>query len=132
MKVKLVTVRSLAQGGAKDRKFADEFNKAATRCEVDEEDMEELGVKPGECVKLTTREGSVVLEATKSSQSPHRGIVFVAYGPWINSITSSETGGTGMPTLKGAEAEIEPCPGGRVLGLEELLDRNLKKAGRLE
>jgi len=130
LKVIVVTGRSIAQGRSKESKFSDEYARAAATCEVDPEDLSTLGVKPGQKVKLTTSRGSVNLFASVSSQSPHRGIVFIPFGPWANSLMDAETDGTGMPTLKGMEAEIELAAEDEVLGLKELLAKNLKERGR--
>ncbi|MGQ9513607.1 MAG: molybdopterin dinucleotide binding domain-containing protein [Thermoproteota archaeon] len=129
MKFILVTGRSLVQGETKERKFTEEYRRAVATCEIDPEDLASMGIQTGETVKLTTKAGSISLRAARSSQAPHRGILFVAYGPWINAIVSSETNSTGMPTLKGMEVEVEPAPGERIQQLEDLLKR---KAGMIE
>jgi formylmethanofuran dehydrogenase subunit D len=127
LKAILITGRSLRQGGAKERKFTIEYREAVTTCEVDAEDFEALGVMPGQNIKLTTRSGSIVLRAVASSQAPHRGIVFVPYGPWANALVESSSDGTGMPTLKGIEVEVQPALEGEILDLKELLRQNLKE-----
>jgi formylmethanofuran dehydrogenase subunit D len=83
--------------------------------------MDRLGVKPGECVRLTSREGSVVVRAARGRPGAHPGIVFLPYGPYASLLMGTETGGTGMPHLKGIPVEVEPAPGERVLGVDELL-----------
>lgn len=93
---------------------------------MDPEDLASLGVQAGQNIRLTTKGGSIVLRAAKSSQAPHKGIVFVAYGPWVNVLTNSDSEGTGMPTLKGIEAEVEPAPGEGIQDLRGLLRNNLK------
>jgi len=121
LKAIVVTGRSLAQGKAKENKFSDEYMKASAACEVDPDDLASLGVQAGQNVKLANGKGSVVLRAVKSSQAPHRGMVFVAYGPWVNVLMDPDSDGTGMPTLKGVEVEIQPAPGEEVKDLRELL-----------
>jgi formylmethanofuran dehydrogenase subunit D len=38
-----------------------------------------------------------------------------------------ETHGTGMPSLKGIPAEVEPAPKERVLSLPEILEEHFKR-----
>lgn len=125
LKVIVVTGRSLAQGRAKEKKFTEEYRQAVATCEIDPDDLASLGIQAGQNVRLANSKGSIVLKAVKSSQSPHRGIFFVAYGPWVNVLTDSDSDGTGMPTLKGIEAEVEPAPGEEVQDLRGLLRKNL-------
>jgi len=96
-------------------------------CEIDPEDMKHLGVKENQSVKISTDYGSVVVRAVKSLRSPHRGAVFVPYGPWASVIVNPETHGTGMPSFKGIEAIIEPASEKQVLQLQELLRQHYKK-----
>lgn len=94
---------------------------------MDPEDMKRLGVRENKSVRIVTNCGSVVLRAVKSLRAPHPGAVFVPYGPWISLVMNSETQGTGMPSLKGVAAEVEPAPKEPVLTLPELLKKHLKK-----
>lgn len=126
MKAIVVTGRSLAQGKAKEKKFSEEYMKASAACEIDPDDLASLGIQAGQNVRLANGKGSVVLRAAKSSQAPHRGIVFVAYGPWVNVLTDPDSDGTGMPTLKGIEVEIQSAPGEEVQDLRGLLGHSLK------
>ena len=54
-------------------------------------------------------------------------IAFIPYGPWANLIMDPQTHGTGMPSLKGISAEIEPALDQEVLPLLELLQINYRK-----
>ena len=98
-----------------------------TICEIDPEDMRYLGVKENQNVKITTDYGSVVVRAVKSLRAPHRGAVFVPYGPWASIVVNPKTHGTGMPSFKGIEAIIEPASNEQVLRLQELLQQHYKK-----
>jgi len=129
LKAIVLTGRSLAQGRAKERKFSEEYMKASTACEVDPDDLESLGIQAGQNVRLVNGRGSVVLRAVKSSQAPHRGMVFVAYGPWVNVLMDPDSDGTGMPTLKGIEVEVEPAPDEEVKELRSLLREHGPKGG---
>jgi formylmethanofuran dehydrogenase subunit D len=128
LKVTLLTGRTLRQGQGKEKgKLSDFYRKNVAICEMDPEDMKRLGVRENENVKVVTSCGSVVLRAVKSLRAPHSGTVFVPYGPWISLVMNSETQSTGMPSLKGVTAKVEPAPKEPVLTLPELLKKHLKK-----
>lgn len=129
IKFTLLTGRSLAQGvGKEEGKFSERYIKEVSTCEIAPEDLKILGVKPGDCVRLTTAYGSVVLRAAASTLV-HRGSVFVTYGPYSNLLIGTKTGGTGMPSFKGIPVEVEPAPGESVPEIKELL---IKTYGRVK
>lgn len=106
----LISGRSLGQGlGKESGKFSTRYMEATAVCHLDPEDMEELGVSEGDMVRISSAHGSVVVKALKSRYTPHRGVVFIAYGPWVNVLTEGETHGTGMPGFKGLQVEVKPA-----------------------
>ncbi len=124
LKVSLLTGRTINQGRGKESgKLTKEYLDSVTICQIDPDDMKDLGVKENTSVKVTTNFGSVVLKAVKSARAPHPKVVFVPYGPWASLIMNPKTHGTGMPSLKGIAAEIEPASAEEVLGLQDLLDQ---------
>lgn len=128
LKVTLLTGRTLRQGQGKEHgKLSEQYLKSVAVCEMDPDDMKRLGVRDNENVKIATEWGSVVVRAVKSLRAPHPGAVFVPYGPWVSLIMDSKTHGTGMPSLKGVTAEVEPAPKEPVLSLPELLKKHFKK-----
>ncbi len=124
LKVSLLTGRTINQGRGKESgKLTKEYLDSVTICQIDPDDMKDLGVKENTNVKVITDFGSVVLKAVKSARAPHPKVVFVPYGPWASLIMNPKTHGTGMPSLKGIAAEIEPASAEEVLGLQDLLDQ---------
>jgi formylmethanofuran dehydrogenase subunit D len=108
LKIVILTGRTIDQGCGKEiGKASKEYVDSVAICEMNEEDMKNLGVKDGERVKVTTEFGSVVLTAKKSRRIRSPGAAFMPYGPWANFIMGSNTDGTGMPLLKGISASIE-------------------------
>lgn len=127
LKVSLLTGRTIDQGKGKEYgKLSKEYWESVTICFLDPEDMKFLEVKENENVKVTTESGSVVMKAVKSARGPHPRIAFIPYGPWASIIMDSKTHGTGMPSLKGVPAEIEPTPKEKVLSLSDLLNKYYK------
>lgn len=122
LRVVLLTGRTMKQGQGKEYgKLSERYWKSVAICEMDPDDMKQLDVKENNNVRITTDYGSVIVRAAKSLRAPHRGAVFVPYGPWANVIANPRTHGTGMPSFKGILAEIEPALNEKVLGLEELI-----------
>lgn len=128
LKVSLLTGRTIDQGKGKEfGKLTEEYWKSVAVCEIDPNDMIDLGVKENDNIKITTDFGSTVVKVVKSKRTPHPKIVLVPYGPWASLIMNPRTNGTGMPSLKGIPAEIEPAPKEGVLDLPELLKEYYKR-----
>ncbi len=122
MRVTLITGRTLGQGQGKEiGKTSEKYQKSVAVCEIDPDDLKKLDVQSGTNVLVSTEFGSIVVKGVKSTQAPHKGIVFIPYGPWASAIMDSRTHGTGMPSMKGLQAEVEVAPDQEVLGVRELL-----------
>jgi formylmethanofuran dehydrogenase subunit D len=122
LRVVLLTGRTIEQGvGREFGKSSEEYAESVSICFIDSEDLHALETKEDSNVSISTSFGSVILRAVKSPRGPHKGVVFIPYGPWANVIVDASTDSIGMPSLKGIPAEIEPTKEKRVLKLEELL-----------
>jgi len=106
IKVKLISGRTIAQGENLENKMSEEYFNAVAVCEMNEKDMERVGVSPDQNVKVKTNYGEVVVKAKKAKGYPE-GIAFIPMGPWANALVSANTRGAGMPSYKGLDAEIE-------------------------
>jgi formylmethanofuran dehydrogenase subunit D len=75
------------------------------------DDMKEIGVSPGGTVVVRSQSGEARFSCKehggKEGKVP-RGMVFIAYGPPTCRLMGQTTDGTGMPTSKGWEVEVEP------------------------
>jgi len=128
LKVSLLTGRTIDQGTGRERgKFSEEYERSVAVCQMDPDDVRLLGVRENDIVRVSTDFGSVILRVAKSARNPHPGVIFIPYGPWASLIVDPETHGTGMPSLKGLPAEVEPAPEGSLLSLPELLRKHFKK-----
>ncbi|UCC58647.1 MAG: molybdopterin dinucleotide-binding protein [Candidatus Bathyarchaeum sp.] len=122
--VLVLTGRTIEQGKGKEMgKLSKVYLDDVVQCNIDPQDMKTLKLKQNTNVKVTTNFGSVVLKAVKSPRAPHPKMIFISYGPWASMISDPRTNGTGMPSLKGIPAEIEPAPNERVLSLQELVNQ---------
>ena len=70
------------------------------------DDMKDLGIVSGAKVRVRTETGEATFTC-KDGKLP-RGLLFVPYGPPTCRLMGGETDGTGMPTSKGWEVEVEP------------------------
>jgi formylmethanofuran dehydrogenase subunit D len=71
------------------------------------EDLQELGVAPGATLRVRSEYGGEETFRCQEGKVP-RGMIFVPYGPPTCRLMGSATDGTGMPTSKGWEVEVEP------------------------
>lgn len=129
MKATLLSGRTIHQGTGKEYgKTSQEYYESVAICEIDPDDLKELGIKEGTNIKVSTEFGIVTVKAVASKRAPHTKIIYMPYGPWVNTIVNPATHGTGMPSFKGIPAEIEPAsPADFVLTLQELLKQTFRK-----
>ena len=73
------------------------------------EDMKEEGIVSGGSVRVWSENGEAVFFC-KEGKVP-TGMIFVPYGPPTCRLMGQSTDGTGMPTSKGWEVEVEPVAG---------------------
>jgi formylmethanofuran dehydrogenase subunit D len=71
------------------------------------EDLKALGVAAGGTVRVHSEYGGEATFRCQEGKVP-RGMIFVPYGPPTCRLMGSETDGTGMPTSKNWEVEVEP------------------------
>ena len=70
------------------------------------DDMKEMGIVSGATVRIRNEIGEATFQC-KEGNIP-RGMLFVPYGPPTCQLMAGETDGTGMPTSKGWDVEVEP------------------------
>jgi formylmethanofuran dehydrogenase subunit D len=69
------------------------------------DDMKELGVAAGGTVRVRTEVGEASFRCVEGKVP--RGLLFVPYGPPTCRLMGGDTDGTGMPTSKGWDVEVE-------------------------
>jgi len=70
------------------------------------EDMKEAGITQGGNVLVKSEHGEVTFKCVEGKVPS--GMIFVPYGPPTCHLMGQYTDGTGMPTSKGWEVEVEP------------------------
>ncbi len=125
----LLSGRTWQQGAAMEGpgKASREYKEAVAICELDPTDLEKLGIKDGDIIKISNpRTGDNVHVWAKESTGKHPGSLFMPMGLWINILVEGDTGGTGMPDFNTVQLVVESDPSGTVLSIRELL-RELQK-----
>ena len=85
----------------------DEYNAIVNTLILHAEDLKALGVEPGGSVRVRSEYGGEATFFCQAGKVP-RGMIFVPYGPPTCRLMGSETDGTGMPTSKNWEVDVEP------------------------
>ncbi len=105
----LIPGRTSRQGcGISQGKFTPEYQEETSRVQMAPEDMQRLKLAPGARVRLRNAAGeaeAVVIPAKDGDLPP--GVLFVPYGELSSRLMDSDTHGSGMPTSKGFEVELE-------------------------
>jgi formylmethanofuran dehydrogenase subunit D len=83
-----------------------EYQAIVTTLTMHAEDMKGLGISPGASVRVRNEYGEAIFHCREGKVPP--GMVFVPYGPPTCRLMGGGTDGTGMPTSKGWEVEVEP------------------------
>ena len=90
-------------------KDTEEYRQMVSTLTMHPDDLKELGVAPGGSVRVRSEYGGEATFRCQAGKGP-RGMIFVPYGPPTCHLMGVETDGTGMPTSKGWEVEVEAVP----------------------
>ena len=109
----LIPGRTSKQGcGISGGKFGDSYQSEINALQVAPEDLERLHLATGDRVRLTSEFGQieVAVTAAKGDELP-AGLLFIAYGNLSSQLMGGDTHGSGMPTSKGIDVELEVISG---------------------
>lgn len=89
-------------------KFTEEYLEETGTLQVSSADMNRLGLKDGDRVRLRSEHGQVEVpcRVSKGDELP-AGLLFIAYGDCSSRLMGGDTHGTGMPDSKGIDVTIE-------------------------
>jgi formylmethanofuran dehydrogenase subunit D len=85
----------------------DQYNLMVSTLTLHPDDLKELGVAPGGTVRVRSEYGGEGVFRCQEGKVP-RGMIFVPYGPPTCRLMGATTDGTGMPTSKNWEVDVEP------------------------
>ena len=83
-----------------------EYRSLVSTITMHPDDMKAVGVLSGGSVRVRSEYGEVTFTCVEGKVP--LGMIFVPYGPPTCRLMGSETDGTGMPTSKNWEVEVEP------------------------
>lgn len=98
----LIPGRSKKQGTSLNvGKLKEEYLEVTSTLQMNEKDMQELGLQAGDKVRLVSKTGQAVVSCSpaKAGDLPP-GMLFIPYGPPSCELMDSDTAGSGMPVSK--------------------------------
>jgi formylmethanofuran dehydrogenase subunit D len=106
MRFLLMPIRSNKQGVQINvGKDGDEYHAIVNTVQIHPDDLKELGGTAGASIRVRTDVGEATF-VLKEANVP-RGMLFVPYGPPTCQLYGGDTDGTGMPTSKGWDVDVE-------------------------
>jgi formylmethanofuran dehydrogenase subunit D len=105
----LIPGRTSKQGvGISEGKFKEGYRSETETLQIAPQDMQRLKLKDKDRVRLTGEFGQieVAVVAAKGDELPP-GLLFIAYGDLSSRLMGGDTHGSGMPTSKGIDVELE-------------------------
>ena len=85
-----------------------EYQAIVSTISMNPDDMKAAGIPAGGNVRVRSEYGEVTFRCVEGKIPS--GMIFVPYGPPTCHLMGRYTDGTGMPTSKGWEVEVEPIP----------------------
>lgn len=105
--IKIITYRDIFQVEALESdRFGEEYKKLSASISMSKIDLQKMGIKSGDRVKISNNFGSLVVQTRESKRDEPGGLAFMVNSPWSNSLVSGETGGKGIPEFKNIDAKI--------------------------
>jgi len=87
-------------------KDSPEYQAIVSTMTMNPDDMKSVGIQSGENALVRSEYGEVTFKCV-AGKVP-QGMIFIPYGPPTCLLMGRYTDGTGMPTSKGWEVEVEP------------------------
>jgi formylmethanofuran dehydrogenase subunit D len=123
MELVIVTFREIFQYEAQKKgRYTEEYQRLSAQIFMDKQDMERLGVKDGQRVRLENEGGMVVVTARPSEEEPSPGLAFMTNSPWSNQLVEGEVDRSSIPDFKRIRADASPTDEA-VTKISEILER---------
>ena len=108
----LIPGRTSRQGcGISEGKFNQDYQEETNVLQVAPQDMQRLGLAPGDKVRLRSETGQIEVAVTQArGDELPPGLLFIAYGDLSSRLLGADTHGSGIPTSKGLDVELEKIP----------------------
>ena len=105
----LIPGRTSKQGvGISEGKYLAGYQDEIRSLQMTEPDMQRMGLAEGNRVRVTSEWGSIEVAVipSKGDELPE-GILFIPYGDLSSRLMGGDTHGSGMPTSKGLDVQVE-------------------------
>lgn len=120
----MITHRAIEEGIAMEiGKTSPEYFEACSLIEMNELDMDILGITERTNVRVTSESGQVIVKAIIGEQTCEQGLCHIRQGVWANQIVPSRTQSTGAPQYSGFQVTVQPAPDERIQSALELIQR---------
>ena len=124
--IKITTYRDIFQVEAQERdRFGKDYEKISTSIVMSKNDMEKMGLKPGDRVKVANNNGSIVVEVRETKRDEPGGLAFMVNSPWSNVLVSGDTAGKRIPEFKTITAKMSLVKE-EITSLESLMEYFIK------
>ncbi len=105
--IRVTTYRDIFHVEALEQdRFGEEYKKLSAAIMMSKNDMEKMGFKTGDRVRLTGNHGSIVVEVRATKRDEPGGIAFMMNSPWSNSLVSDDAVVNGIPEFKNITCRI--------------------------
>lgn len=129
--IMITTYRDIFQVEALERdRFGEEYKKLSAAISMSKNDLQKMGLKSGDRVKVSNNNGSIVVEAKESKRDEPGGLAFMVNSPWSNSLVAGDTGGKGIPEFKNINAKISLSKE-EITTIDSLIETIIKKSGSI-
>ncbi|WP_048152786.1 molybdopterin dinucleotide binding domain-containing protein [Methanolacinia paynteri] len=111
----MITQRAVEEGIAMEiGKTSPQYFEACSLIEMNESDIEDLGITPNTNVKVTSESGEVIVKAVIARQTCYKGLCHIRQGVWANQVVPPRTQSTGEPQYSGFPVIVEPAPNEKI------------------
>ena len=124
--INIITYMDIFQVEAQERdRFGKDYEKISTSIVMSKNDMEKMGLKSGDRVKVANNNGSIVVEVRESKRNEPGGVAFMVNSPWSNVLVSGDTAGKRIPEFKTITAKMSLVKE-EITSLESLMEYFIK------
>ena len=111
----MITQRAVEEGIAMEiGKTSPQYFEACSIIEMNEDDINDLGITPNTNVRVTSESGEVIVKAVVARQTCYKGLCHIRQGVWANQVVPPRTQSTGEPQYSGFPVIVEPAPNEKI------------------
>lgn len=81
---------------------------AAAVCNMNKDQMENMGLKDGDNIEVVSEFGDVIVKVVTAKEELPDVMIYIPMGPWANRVIRPNTDSTATPSFKNIPVEINP------------------------